>query len=116
MKEPENRKEPRLIKELESGNKVTRYVVCAASRYGDVVVPGARHFDSVMTPLVCKLKEAKFIKGTADEQGFIDQFGEFMDRWEALAVAENTGQMKNAPFKCAPQDRLFSEDLYHPEP
>jgi len=56
-----------------------------------------------------ELLVAEFRKGT---QGFIDQFGVFMDRFEALQVATDAGQLNVTRAKTHPVDRLFSEDLY----
>lgn len=44
------------------------------------------------------------------EQGFIDQFGEFMTRKEAWTVAEAAGQIKYPKDYC--KGTLYSEDLY----
>lgn len=68
---------------------------------------GPRHFDGVMQGQYNRMG----IK--ADEGsgvcGFLDQWGEFMDRFEGLVVAKSTGQIREKTY---PLDRLFSEDLY----
>ncbi|ARK07913.1 hypothetical protein phiA829_093 [Aeromonas phage phiA8-29] len=46
------------------------------------------------------------------EQGFIDQWGKFMNREEALAVATAAGQINARRPKTFPETKLFSEDLY----
>lgn len=46
------------------------------------------------------------------EQGFIDQWGKFMNREEALAVATAAGQINVRRPKTFPETELFSEDLY----
>lgn len=89
---------------------VQRRVVCAANRYDDVIVTGARHFDSVMHKQLAAL--GKRYRTQKAEQGFIDQFGVFMDRKEALAVAVFAGQVNTVRPKSAPAHLLFSEDLY----
>lgn len=87
-----------------------RLVVAAANRLGDHVVVSARHFDPLMHSQIAALgMTAEFRKST---QGFIDQFGGFMDRFEALAVATRQGQINTRRTKTHPTDRLFSEDLY----
>jgi hypothetical protein len=43
------------------------------------------------------------------EMGFLDQDGVFMDREEALTIAQAANQIRD---KTEPSDRLFSEDLY----
>ncbi|HHC1760037.1 TPA: hypothetical protein ACN7E6_005248 [Klebsiella pneumoniae] len=53
-----------------------------------------------------------FIKRESEVQGFIDQFGVFMDRKEALQVAREAGQLNIARIKTWPDNELFSEDLY----
>jgi hypothetical protein len=45
-------------------------------------------------------------------QGFIDQYGVFMDRKEAYAVASAAGQINTRRPKGYPEYMLFSEDLY----
>lgn len=87
-----------------------RVVVAAANRLGDYVVVSARHFDPLMHAQIKALGlTAEFRKST---QGFIDQYGTFMDRFEALAVATAQGQIHWRRPKTHPTDRLFSEDLY----
>lgn len=84
-------------------------VVCAANRHSSgLIICGARHWDMLMHAQA----EASGLMGWHDcEQGFINQFGEFLTREEALAVVKESGQ----PFE---QDRnvsktkLFSEGLY----
>ena len=91
-----------------------RRVVCAAVRYqcGTMLV-GPRHFDGVMLSQYRR----HFGEGHAGHapgveksvQGFLDQKGVFMDRYEALEVAKSSNQILD---KTHPEDRLFSEDLY----
>ncbi|MHB0806026.1 hypothetical protein [Stutzerimonas nitrititolerans] len=92
-----------------------RFVVCAACRYGDLIVCGARHFDKVMHSQLTQMREDKlfeFEKAGRAEQGFIDQYGVFMNREEALAVAKAAGQLNVRRSKTSPERELFSEDLY----
>lgn len=91
-----------------------RRVVCAAVRYpeGQMLV-GPRHFDGVMLMQYRRL----FGEGHAGHapgeekavQGFLDQKGVFMDRFEALEVAKSANQIIN---KTQPEHKLFSEDIY----
>jgi hypothetical protein len=95
--------------------KSSRRVVCAAIRIGDLIVAGVRHFDMVMhgqLKLMPSLADGEGYVSAVHEakQGFIDQRGVFMDREEALAVAEAAGQLHGE--KCHPKYWLFSEDLY----
>jgi hypothetical protein len=74
---------------------------------------GPRHFDKTMCDQFQKMHEVGKAPDPEAEtmQGFLDQFGAFMDRKEALAVAIEAGQIDLAK-KSPPSDRLFSEDLY----
>jgi len=97
-----------------------RFVVCAACRFGKdedaLVVTGARHYDGIMHAQIKAIggkRRLKELYGSAiAKQGFIDQFGVFMDRYEALEVATAAGQVNVRRSKTSPEDRLFSEDLY----
>lgn len=89
---------------------VQRVVVAAATRYRDLVVVSARHFDLLMHQQIQQLGMVKEFR--TGEQGFIDQFGEFMNRFEALDVAKAAGQLNTRRPKTPPEDRLFSEDIY----
>lgn len=94
-----------------------RFVVCAACRYGEMIVCGARHFDMVMHGVLDQLRQDKlfdFEKAGRAEQGFIDQHGVFMDRKEAFEVAKAAGQLNVRRLKSphAESTTLFSEDLY----
>lgn len=93
-------------------------VVCAANRnqFGEIVL-GARHHDSLMNVNIKRLdgynKHAAFQCLTNHwEQGFIDQFGRFMNRKEAMVVALKANQVNIHSDKCPITDELFSENLY----
>jgi len=88
-----------------------RIVVCAANKWGDVIVLGARHFDSLMHSHIKRLPSLP-TSPAEWEQGFVDQHGVFMDRREALQVAINAGQIGRYRPKTNPDYQLFSEDLY----
>ena len=97
-----------------------RIVVCAALRHKDYLIVGPRHFDHVMQPFLDMVYKAEQLSDTAQEsskmikweQGFIDQNGKFMNRFEALDIAHEAGQINTRRQKSSPTDRLFSEDLY----
>lgn len=89
-----------------------RFVVCAANRYGTVIIASARHHDPLMNAQIKAFRAAGLIPEKKGEQGFIDQWGVFMDRFEALGVAIRAGQLNVRRKKSPPEDRLFSEDLY----
>lgn len=100
------------------GRKLQRRVVCAANRFklksgGFVVVPGSRHYSKDMAEVVDCLEDkisTRFVSG--EDQGFIDQWGEYLTRAEALVVATHAGQINTVRQKGSPYDKLFSEDLY----
>ena len=90
-------------------------IVCAACKNGEHVVLGARHYDRLMNTAIDILEDSVLTedwKGQDAVQGFIDQFGKFHDRKEALAIATAAGQVGVYRDKCWPEDELFSEDLY----
>ena len=97
-------------------NRLQRRVVCAANKYNcklggiPMVFVGVRHYCPVMRQNMEPHKY--FINRESEVQGFIDQFGVFMDRKEALEVAKEAWQLNVARIKTWPDDELFSEDLY----
>ena len=94
-----------------------RVVVCAANRFYEPewdiynIIIGARHHDQLMNNQITNLIELKN-SCYPSEQGFIDQWGVFMNRSEALIVATEAGQINVRRPKGFPLDKLFSEDLY----
>lgn len=93
-----------------------RYVVCAANKSTKTgrIVCGARYWDSVMRNMALYVGADGKRKMTFEwqncKQGFIDQYGQWMDREEALLIAKANGQVK---YQTDPQSKeLFSEDLY----
>lgn len=97
-------------------NKIQRRVVCAANKYQCIlggeplVFIGIRHYCPVMRQNMQPWHE--HIDRNSEIQGFVDQFGVFMDRKEALQVAKEAGQLNRARIKTWPDNELFSEDLY----
>lgn len=90
-----------------------RRVVCAAERHEPTftIFCGARHGDAT---IVRQILAAQFpIEQMLDrywDHGFIDQFGVFMTREEALTVAIAAGQRI---YRCGGDEtRLYSENLY----
>lgn len=94
---------------------VQRRVVCAANKQSDgTILLGARHWDSCMHA-TAKLLEYPWPKDS-EIQGFIDQFGVFMDRCEAWNVALAAGQIRYIEsWNYRPSEGgyvLYSENLY----
>lgn len=97
-------------------------IVCAAMRKGDVIVAGARHFDSVMRSQIKAMDTDAPQPWGGCEQGFIDQWGNFLTRREAWKVADAAGQIRRPtgwekefqprPANIGDEAILFSENLY----
>lgn len=90
--------------------KQKQFVVCAALRNkkGQIIC-GPRHFDSIM----CGQIKATRLKWNKAEQGFVDQFGKFLNRMEAWYVAYPNGQIVRRCGNDGPKGiGLFSENLY----
>lgn len=87
-----------------------KYIVCAAIQDSNgIIVCGARHFDHIMVNTIENLKKFDLTRIT---QGFIDQFGNFLSREEALEIATKANQVNTRKPKTNPITQLFSEDLY----
>ena len=108
---------------LEQTRAERQVVVAAACRvvmvdatdplHGFVVV-GVRHFDPIMRTTIKALGLDRESRASVMqyEQGFIDNYGTYMTREEALAVAMDAGQIRYRSMKHIPHAELLSEDLY----
>lgn len=87
-------------------------VVCAANRnrVTGLIICGARHFDSVMHANMQARPDSERDDWRRSEQGFIDQFGTFLTREEAHAIATERQQFHRR-FD-GDERTLFSENLY----
>lgn len=87
---------------------IPQRIVCAAIRHPNgSVICGPRHFDMLMR---IQVKESPHGGWGHAEQGFVDQCGVFLNRKQALGVAEEAGQIIR---RCGGDDtELFSENLY----
>lgn len=95
--------------------KKPRVVVCAANRskFTGKIICGARHWDSLMRGQVNFHRAGQTRmprEWVGAEQGFVDQFGNFMTREEAWKVAEDANQIKYS--RNYSKGTLYSEDLY----
>jgi len=89
-------------------DKPMRRVVCAALKKGDRIICGPRHFDECMRNQIASSEGSTFWVDA--DQGFVDQWGVYMDRKEAREVAWNADQVRR---RCGGDTiRLFSENLY----
>mgnify|MGYP001577703267 CR=1 FL=1 len=98
-------------------------IVTAANRYGDYIVIGARHHGPTMhfateaLGLDALHQYAREFHGitdpcvTCEEQGFIDQYGTYWNRVDAMAHCLKTGQPLDYE-RGRSTDRLFSEHLH----
>lgn len=84
-----------------------RRVVCAANRHKTkgIIICGARHWDKLMRGQVNAMGE----KPIGWDQGFVDQFGDWMDREEAWKVATDQNQITR---EVSSPGTLYSENLY----
>ena len=100
------------------GRKLQRRIVSAANRFilkdgGVLVIPGARHYSRDMAEVLDQVRDnvvSDHVYG--DDQGFIDQWGDYHTREEALVIATHAGQIDRWRRKEGPKNELFSEDLY----
>ncbi len=92
-----------------------RKVICAACEYAGILILGPRHWDKTMHKQYKLMHKSKdnFPKGCLFRQGFIDQFGIFMDRKEAMQVANTANQPIDIDRGCGGDNTtLYSEGLY----
>lgn len=88
-------------------NEVKRRIVCAAIKFpGGEIILGARHWDKRMRETV----KALGLKPGLEDQGFIDQFGDYIDRKEAMKIAIEADQIIRTVGGSGKE--LFSENLY----
>jgi len=80
-----------------------RHIKHAAIRKDSIVYVGYRHHNCIAVMVECGITSRDSI------QGFVDNDGVFLDRYEALLVAMDAKQIIK---KHSPKDRLTSEDLY----
>lgn len=90
-------------------DEVKRRVVCAALRYGNLLILGPRHFDLTMRKQI-SMHPAVSVDWSIAEQGFVDQLGRFLSRREAWRVAHRAGQIIRRVG--GDGEELFSENLY----
>ena len=83
-------------------------IVCAAIKCGEVLLIGARHYDSHMRDQ--KTRYNLTTKPKDEVQGFIDQHGNFYNRREAWIIAEYNKQILR--HIDGNEGVLYSENLY----
>lgn len=90
-------------------------IVAAACKYDDLIIVGARHYDAIMVAQLRAIpvdSPYRTMSRSLVVQGFIDNYGVFLDRVQALEVAIAAGQINHVTQKTSPERLLFSEDLY----
>lgn len=98
--------------------RTQRIIVCAALRFPhlDLIIPGARHYSKDVNVMMNRLKALGLMpdkkeQAVGDNQGFLDNFGNYWTREQALIIAKAAGQLEGRD-KSGCEDELFSEDLY----
>lgn len=89
-----------------------RKVVCAACKQDEYLVVGPRHYHPVMHMQFDLLKKAGIKTTLKWSQGFIDQWGKYMDRHEALLVALAASQDVDFKRNGGSGNELYSEGIY----
>jgi hypothetical protein len=91
------------------------FIVCAANKYGDLILCGARHWDGLMHNQVDILGVEKFRKLRSEhgeQQCFVNSRGEFRTRKEAMIIVKENGQPFDQARNGGSDVTLFSEGLY----
>jgi hypothetical protein len=90
--------------------KPRQVVVCAAIKYDNgLIICGPRHYDRTMVNVITYIGNLPHIS----EDGFIDQFGTFLTRKEAMIIAIAAGQNVDIERGCGGDtELLYSEGLY----
>ena len=73
-----------------------------------LIVPGIRHFSSEMREVLRRIYGEKYHL-QVEEQGFVNQLGEFLSRQEAWIIAEQNNQIIRS---VSTRGTLYSENLY----
>jgi hypothetical protein len=93
-------------------------IVCAANRAfledgTEVLLIGARHWDKHMHRQANVYGDLMCDKHNPDYQGFVDQYGQWFSRVDAMAIAKENGQIRNPEVGGGEHEKeLFSEHLY----
>ena len=91
------------------------WIVCAACKLGDFVAAGPRHFDDTMRRQVEAYIAANGLSNDIwgdFDQGFVDQYGDFYSREEAVRIVLENKQPFDIERNGGGSKWLFSEGLY----
>lgn len=94
-------------------------IVCAANMHknGDIIL-GLRHFDKIMHSTLEMRSKINEEDWQDCEEGFVDQFGDFIDRETAWLIASESNQIFRFVGSQTKDDlhkseiKLYSENLY----
>lgn len=99
--------------------KLNQKVIAAACKIvvdgNEVILCGVRHFDPVMNSQIKAIKESAIeIDGNKDpyNQGFVDQYGNFLTRKEAMDIVKQNGQPFDYERNGSQDDILYSEGVW----
>ena len=97
-----------MTEEWQPPKDVKAWMVCAANRNKKTghILCGARHWDEIMR------SQIKIVQGMDWEQGFIDQWGRFYNRKDAMRAVLESGQPFDAERNGGNGEDLYSEGLY----
>lgn len=96
--------------ELTPKQKDRQRIVSAACRKGTTIIASPRHFDSICRRIIEQIEQDNPEWWYDAEQGFVDQFGNFLTRKEAWVVAVRQNQIIRDHNLCV--GTLYSEHLY----
>ncbi len=88
------------------------WIVCAAIKHNESIICGARHFDMIMHGQLAVYDAWCGDNNKKWEQGFVDQWGNFHTRKEAMQIVKENGQPFNAERNKGNGKDLYSEGLY----
>lgn len=94
---------------------IKRVIVTAANRHTEskVVVVGARHFSPAMMSQIQSMNLPEISGGRSCwEQGFIDQWDNFITRREAMTICVANGQRVDLKRNGGDDSILFSDGLH----
>lgn len=89
---------------------VASAIKCLFRDGSEHLVIGVRHWDPLMHSQGTLLEEKLGVR-IDEDQGFVDQYGVFLDRVEALQVVKESGQPFN-PRRNGATDELYSEGVW----
>ncbi|QHJ74017.1 putative polynucleotide kinase [Acinetobacter phage vB_AbaM_Lazarus] len=102
------------VDELPNGNEVNvpERIVCAATKFGDLVIPSVRHFDELAWQILDRLGDRTY-EMPEQIQGFVTNHFRFVDRNEAWHIAVEQKQIvRRVGGDKSNGGTLYSENLY----